>query len=551
MIPSQLISREHNIKFPSQKNTINNQHQFNPPPSPSKFIKKVGSSKALVSRLSNTLTLKNHSGCVNTVTWNSNGDRLVSGSDDTNICVYNYNNKGKLLHRIDSGHTANIFCTKFMPNNDSIIVSCAGDSKVKVFAYNEGAFSPLHHFDCHSSRTKKIATHQQFPSIFITCSEDGDLRFFDLRAPHRCAHQPRRSHRYRNPEAEVEENHSAPSSPPSSTSTNNGGFSYGSPRGSCQDTLLLHVTADSSTNSSVRFSSDAVDLYSVDWNKIDSNYLITAGGDPFVRLYDRRNMTECLKKFHPYHNIRSSAHVTGLVYSDDGKQFLGSYSGDTIFLFDVNSSINPEDSNSASPPPSPPSSSSSSFSPTTSRSETHFIESPYYFQKYKGHCNVRTVKEVNFLGSSCDYVVSGSDDGRIFIWDRYSSEIVNILKGDKHVVNICSGHPFDGVVMATSGIESNVKIWEPVAEEHANLSNFQQIMEDNHSQSERRARGNLIPWSIIEHIMNTAEIGQRARVNIATEDEENAENEGEEEDEDEDEDEESEGEGRQIRCAFQ
>jgi WD40 repeat protein len=52
-----------------------------------------------------------------------------------------------------------------------------------------------------------------------------------------------------------------------------------------------------------------------------------------------------------------------------------------------------------------------------------------------GHCNVRTVKEVNFYGPSNEYVISGSDDGNIFIWHKDEAKIVNILKGDKHVVN--------------------------------------------------------------------------------------------------------------------
>ena len=37
---------------------------------------------------------------------------------------------------------------------------------------------------------------------------------------------------------------------------------------------------------------------------------------------------------------------------------------------------------------------------------------------YKGHCNVRTVKDVNYFGPDDEFVVSGSDDGNLFIWDR-------------------------------------------------------------------------------------------------------------------------------------
>jgi len=82
-------------------------------------------------------------------------------------------------------------------------------------------------------------------------------------------------------------------------------------------------------------------------------------------------------------------------------------------------------------------------------------ENELFKQRYKGHCNIRTIKEVNFFGPNSDYVVSGSDDGRIFIWIR---KLVNLLRGDHHVVKCASGHPFD-MVLATSGIENNVKVW--------------------------------------------------------------------------------------------
>jgi WD40 repeat protein len=32
--------------------------------------------------------LERHEGCVNTVHWNDPGDKLVSGSDDTRVCIW-------------------------------------------------------------------------------------------------------------------------------------------------------------------------------------------------------------------------------------------------------------------------------------------------------------------------------------------------------------------------------------------------------------------------------------------------------------------------------
>ncbi|THZ05241.1 WD40 repeat-like protein [Aureobasidium pullulans] len=81
---------------------------------------------------------------------------------------------------------------------------------------------------------------------------------------------------------------------------------------------------------------------------------------------------------------------------------------------------------------------------------------------YRGHCNVKTVKDVNFFGLDDEYVVSGSDDGNFFIWDRKSGQLVNILEGDGEVVNVVQGHPYEPM-MAISGIDHTIKIFSPDA----------------------------------------------------------------------------------------
>lgn len=58
---------------------------------------------------------------------------------------------------------------------------------------------------------------------------------------------------------------------------------------------------------------------------------------------------------------------------------------------------------------------------------------------YAGHCNVKTVKDVNYFGLQDEYVVSGSDSGHVFIWDRKTAQLVNILEGDGEVVNVVQG----------------------------------------------------------------------------------------------------------------
>lgn len=46
------------------------------------------------------------------------------------INIWNYSNRN-LLHSIDTGHCANIFCAKFIPETgDELVVSGAGDAEV-------------------------------------------------------------------------------------------------------------------------------------------------------------------------------------------------------------------------------------------------------------------------------------------------------------------------------------------------------------------------------------------------------------------------------------
>ena len=59
---------------------------------------------------------------------------------------------------------------------------------------------------------------------------------------------------------------------------------------------------------------------------------------------------------------------------------------------------------------------------------------------YRGHCNVKTVKDANFFGLQDEYVVSGSDSGHLFIWDKKTTELLNILQGDSEVTNVVQGN---------------------------------------------------------------------------------------------------------------
>jgi len=82
---------------------------------------------------------------------------------------------------------------------------------------------------------------------------------------------------------------------------------------------------------------------------------------------------------------------------------------------------------------------------------------PQHSALYLGHANILTMKDVTFFGQQDEYVVSGSDDGNIFIWDARTAQIVNILAGGG-MIDVVAGHP--GVpILAAAGASCLVDIF--------------------------------------------------------------------------------------------
>ena len=59
--------------------------------------------------------------------------------------------------------------------------------------------------------------------------------------------------------------------------------------------------------------------------------------------------------------------------------------------------------------------------------------------KGTSHTHAHQIKQANFWGDN--WVMSGSDCGRVFVWNKWSGEVVNLLVADTHVVNCVQPHP--------------------------------------------------------------------------------------------------------------
>lgn len=210
---------------------------------------------------------------------------------------------------------------------------------------------------------------------------------------------------------------------------------------SCSATKLFYCSsfAENSRSSSVGLNSIVIDPR-------NPNYFAVGGADVYARVYDIRKYQVSpsskegspANSFCPQHLIgKDDVRITALAYSNTS-ELLVSYNDELIYLFQRNMGFGPN------------------FIPSPSEDLQKSTEA----QVYSGHRNSRTVKGVNFFGPNDEYVVSGSDCGHIFIWKKKSSEVVRVMLGDRHVVNQLESHPLMPM-LATCGIEKNIKLWSP------------------------------------------------------------------------------------------
>mmetsp|Transcript_7028 Transcript_7028/g.10515 ORF Transcript_7028/g.10515 Transcript_7028/m.10515 type:complete len:713 (+) Transcript_7028:526-2664(+) len=139
--------------------------------------------------------------------------------------------------------------------------------------------------------------------------------------------------------------------------------------------------------------------------------------------------------------------------------------------------------------------------------EHHHFDSSHFNlfnERYIGARNVATdVKESAFFGRN--HVVAGSDDGRVFIWEKRGAKLVHILEADEDVVNCVKPHPFFPV-LASSGIDSTIKIWAPLDKKSLSVDErspeLAQIQKHNQASSERTS-WQLFNRAIMRQVLDT------------------------------------------------
>lgn len=248
-------------------------------------------SLSFVQKLRLEVKLPVHNGCVNTICWNDAGTYLLSGSDDQHLCITNAHTH-VILAQIRTGHTANIFSAKFLPSSgDRLVVSCSGDGAILFSDVERPETSLRNLFNCHFGTAYEIATVPNDPHSFLSCGEDGTVRWFDLRTKTSCSADD------------------------------------------CSEDVLINCHRA---------------ITSIAVNPLTPYYLAVGCSDSAVRVFDRRmlgtratgnfmsNSMDAMTSRLTVPEFEGRSHrITSLTYSANGQEMLVSYSSDYIYLFDA------------------------------------------------------------------------------------------------------------------------------------------------------------------------------------------------------------------------
>uniref|UniRef100_A0A6M2DXT1 Putative wd40 domain protein n=1 Tax=Xenopsylla cheopis TaxID=163159 RepID=A0A6M2DXT1_XENCH len=213
----------------------------------------------------------------------------------------------------------------------------------------------------------------------------------------------------------------------------------------------------------VRDGSEKVSLYSIHCHPMLSHEFVLGSQDHFIRIYDTRNTRNAQAKFKPASETkrldkkphRQPIHTTAVIYNYNGREILASYTDDNLYLFSNDPTR------------------LQNISSTSKETERDYIGC------YTGHRNQATIKSCNFFGPRSEYIVSGSDCSYCYIWEKKTESIVQWFRADESgVVNCLEPHPHVPI-LATSGLDNDVKIWVPSKEEPNPMDDLKTVVRQN------------------------------------------------------------------------
>lgn len=136
----------------------------------------------MIAHLQKSHGLEKHSGCINTLAWNHEGTKLVSGSDDRTVVIWGKCPLEEII-MIPTGHRNNVFCASFLPGSqDESLVTSAADGYVHLLNVESGQRDVLYESEI-SAYCFKHCSDMFYPNHvgYVTLS-DGYVVRFDTRS---------------------------------------------------------------------------------------------------------------------------------------------------------------------------------------------------------------------------------------------------------------------------------------------------------------------------------------------------------------------------------
>ncbi|XP_018048341.1 PREDICTED: DDB1- and CUL4-associated factor 8-like [Atta colombica] len=197
-----------------------------------------------------------------------------------------------------------------------------------------------------------------------------------------------------------------------------------------------------------------ISLYSIHCNPSNSNEFCVSGDSFCVRVYDRRNVSKPLYQLWSRYDMNESPFIRTAMYNHNGTEILALCNFDSILLFDKSMWINK----------------------SCEESWKHMYEKPPFQSVHVKKFRIK-LEVINFFGSNSEYIMSGSNCGDIFIYDKDTGAGVQQLPlyDSNHTffskrVSCLVGHPHIPILATTYG--SNVRMWSPSSRESPAQSTF-------------------------------------------------------------------------------
>jgi WD repeat-containing protein 42A len=401
---------------------------------------------------------------------------------------------------ISTGHTQNVFNAQMLPFSTRI-ATVSGDQQVRVFDVGEAVGqsptgsemeyttreSCIRILRCHDRRTKRIITEDS-PDLFLTVAEDGQVRQHDLRTSHSCtsgcpaplatlphelstiALSPLTPYQFvvggESPYAHLFDRrhagrylHAEWGVPPDADSATTCVRRFGrhsrakGERKGCEHVTGARMSAWNGHEVLLSYHSDGVFLYStrdepaIFEDKLSPHSILTPNAK-------RRQFST--SKSPSSHGEPLTGPDLEMTVEDQLESLLTDNVMDDI---DDPTQEDDEDGDIDDDDDDDDDEGDCLFAPQDADSH-QAVPVVYPRTRFTGHCNIETVKDVNFLGPHDEFVTSGSDDGNLFIWRKSTGELVDILEGDQRVVNVIESHPHLPLV-AVSGMDTTVKLFAP------------------------------------------------------------------------------------------